>query len=324
MLFELLNDNGTDKKIFMLALVLLPFLLAFAALKLGRDILPKDHGKADVADGMQSAGKPTGGGVIFVTVFTLVCALLIPMNTERIIYLCAVYLSMLSGFFDDSAKVPWGRVKKGLLDLVIAVGVAYTYCHFNGSDLHIALLDKTFTLPQWLYVILGAALVWGSINVTNCSDGVDGLCGSLSIISIGTAALLVHTLSPDGGFTMMLCVMILCLLAYLWYNANPSRLLMGDAGSRALGVLIAAAMMKTGSPILFLPVCVMLIIDGGASLLKISCIKFLHMKGFMKNITTPIHDHLKKNKKWSAPQVVFRLAIVQLVVNAALLAALIF
>ncbi len=324
MLFELLNDNDVNKRIFMLLFAVLPFLTAFLALKLGRVILPKDHGKADVADGMQSAGKPTGGGIIFISVFTLVCALFVPMSIERIIYLCAIYISMLSGFFDDGAKVPWGRVKKGLLDLVIAVGVSYTYCWFNGSDLHIALLDKTFALPQWLYVILGAALVWGSINVTNCSDGVDGLCGSLSIISIGTAVLLVHTLSPDRSFTMMLAVMILCLLAYLWYNANPSRLLMGDAGSRALGVLLAIAMMKTGSPILFIPVCAMLVIDGGAPLLKISCIKFLHMKGFMKNITTPIHDHLKKNKKWSAPQVVFRLAILQIIINLALLAVLIF
>lgn len=324
MLFELLNDNDVNKRIFMLLFAVLPFLTAFLALKLGRVILPKDHGKADVADGMQSAGKPTGGGIIFISVFTLVCALFVPMSIERIIYLCAIYISMLSGFFDDGAKVPWGRVKKGLLDLVIAVGVSYTYCRFNGSELHIALLDKTFALPQWLYVILGAALVWGSINVTNCSDGVDGLCGSLSIISIGTAVLLVHTLSPDRSFTMMLTVMILCLLAYLWYNANPSRLLMGDAGSRALGVLLAIAMMKTGSPILFIPVCAMLVIDGGAPLLKISCIKFLHMKGFMKNITTPIHDHLKKNKKWSAPQVVFRLAILQIIINLALLAVLIF
>ncbi len=324
MLFELLNNNDVNQKIFLLLFAVLPFAAAFCALKLGRVILPKDHGKADVADGMQSAGKPTGGGIIFISVFTLICALFVPMNIERIIYLCAIYVSMLSGFFDDGAKVPWGRVKKGLLDLVIAVGAAFTYCYFNGSDLRIALLSTTITLPQWLYVILGAALVWGSINVTNCSDGVDGLCGSLSIISIGTAAVLVHTFSPDRDFTMMLAVMILCLLAYLWYNANPSRLLMGDAGSRALGVLLAIAMMKTGSPILFIPVCAMLVIDGGAPLLKISCIKFLHMKGFMKNITTPIHDHLKKNKKWSAPQVVFRLAILQIIINLALLAVLIF
>lgn len=323
MLYDLLvGSAGENKNLFMALLIVIPFFAVFFALKLGRTILPKDHGKAEAVGGMQSAGKPTGAGVIFISAFALMCALIVPMSAERIIYLCGIYLSMLSGFFDDSAKIPWGRVKKGLLDLVIAIGVSYTYCRFNGSRLTIALADMSFELPVWLYVLLGAALVWGSINVTNCSDGVDGLCGSLSVISLGTAAVLINKLCPDEKLVMMLGIMIMCLMAYLWYNSNPSRLLMGDAGSRAIGVLLAIAMMKSGSPILFLPICAMLIIDGGASLVKISCIKFLHMKGFMKNITTPIHDHLKKNKAWSAPQVVFRLAIIQLVISLALIAIL--
>lgn len=323
MLYDLLvGSAGEYKNIFMALLVAIPFFAAFFALKLGKTILPKDHGKAEAVGGMQSAGKPTGAGVIFISAFALMCALMIPMSIERIIYLCGIYLSMLSGFFDDSAKIPWGRVKKGLLDLIIAVGMAYTYCHFNGSTLKIAVADISIQLPVWLYVALGAALVWGSINVTNCSDGVDGLCGSLSIISLGTAAILINKLCPDEKLVMIIYVMIICLMAYLWYNSNPSRLLMGDAGSRAIGVLLAIAMMKSGSPLLFIPVCAMLIIDGGASLVKISCIKFLHMKGFMKNITTPIHDHLKKNAQWSAPQVVFRLAIIQLVVSFAVIAIL--
>lgn len=323
MLYDLLvGSSDALNNIFMALLVLIPFFTAFFALKLGKTILPKDHGKELAVGGMQSAGKPTGAGIIFISIFALMCALIIPMSIERIIYLCGIYLSMLSGFFDDSATIPWGRVKKGLLDLAIAVGMAYTYCHFNGSILKIAIADVSIELPVWLYVLLGAALVWGSINVTNCSDGVDGLCGSLSVISLGTAAVLINRLYPDKDLVMMLYVMIMCLAAYLWYNANPSRLLMGDAGSRAIGVLLAIAMMKSGSPLLFIPVCAMLIIDGGASLVKISCIKFLHLKGFMKNITTPIHDHLKKNKAWSAPQVVFRLAILQLVISIVIIAIL--
>ncbi len=316
MLYHLLNGLGLP------VMLAVAFAAAFSALSLGKTILPKDHGKEDAVGGMQSQGKPTGAGVIFISVFAFVCALFVPLNTERIIYLAAVFLSMLSGFFDDSAKIPWGRVKKGLLDLVIAVGTSFTYCHYNGTDLDFALFGASAALPRWLYVALGAALVWGSINVTNCSDGVDGLCGTLSMISLGTAALLIGRLCPDSGFIMMIAVMIMCILAYLWYNANPSRMLMGDAGSRAIGVLLAIAFMKSGSPLLYVPACAMLIIDGGASLVKISCIKFLNMKQFMKNIRTPIHDHLKKNKEWSATQVVFRLGVIQLAIAALLISAL--
>ncbi len=316
MLYHLLNGSGLP------VMLAVAFAAAFLALRLGKTILPKDHGKEDAVGGMQSQGKPTGAGVIFISVFAFVCALFVPLSTERIIYLAAVFLSMLSGFFDDSAKIPWGRVKKGLLDLVIAVGTAFTYCHYNGTDLNFALFDVSVQLPRWLYVALGAALVWGSINVTNCSDGVDGLCGTLSMISLGTAAVLIGRLCSDSGFIMMIAVMIMCILAYLWYNANPSRMLMGDAGSRAIGVLLAVSFMKSGSPLLYIPACAMLIIDGGASLVKISCIKFLHMKQFMKNIRTPIHDHLKKNREWSAAQVVFRLGVIQLAIAALLISAL--
>lgn len=315
-----------SERILAIALVLLSFLGAFASLKLLRGILPRDHGKDFAIDGQQSAGKYTGAGVIFITVFVLVCVLIIPMNIERIIYLAGIYLSMISGFLDDSAKVPWGRVKKGLLDLVIAVSMSGAYCYFNKEAVsQTSILGMSFNIPVWLYVILGAALVWGSINVTNCSDGVDGLCGSLSIISLITVALAIWLGSwADNGFIAMIAVMVLCILAYLWYNANPSGMLMGDAGSRAIGVMLAVAMMKTGSPLLFFPICLLLIIDGGASLVKISCIKFLGLKGFMKNIRTPIHDHLKKNSGWSPTQIVFRLAILQTIISLSTVAALYF
>ena len=121
MLYSLIDS----KEIFAVILVVLAFFGAFFSLRLFRGVLPRDHGKDFAIDGQQSAGKYTGSGVIFVTVFALVCALVVPMNLERIIYLAGIYLSMLSGFLDDSAKVPWGRVKKGLLDLVIAFSM---YC----------------------------------------------------------------------------------------------------------------------------------------------------------------------------------------------------
>lgn len=322
----MLQSTIDSEKIIVIALVLFSFFGAFASLKLLRGILPRDHGKDFAIDGQQSAGKYTGSGVIFITVFVLACVLFVPMNVERIIYLAGIYLSMLSGYLDDSAKVPWGRVKKGLLDLVIAVSMSGAYCYFNKDAVASTdIFGMSVNIPVWLYVALGAALVWGSINVTNCSDGVDGLCGTLSVISLMTAGAAVWLSDwSDNGFIAMIAVLVLCIVAYLWYNANPSVMLMGDAGSRAIGVMLAVAMMKTGSPLLFIPVCLMLIIDGGASLVKISCIKFLRMKNFMKNIRTPIHDHLKKNAGWSPTHIVFRLAILQAIVSLTTVAVLYF
>ena len=72
-----------------------------------------------------------------------------------------------------------------------------------------------------------------SINVVNCTDGVDGLSASLAVVSIGTFLLAYG--EELGDYSTAAIVFIGALLAYLWSNAKPSSLLMGDAGSRAMG-----------------------------------------------------------------------------------------
>ena len=96
---------------------------------------------------------------------------------------------------------------------------------------------------------------------------------------------------------------------------------MGDAGSRALGVLLAIIFLMSKNPISFIPMSIVIILDGGLSLLKVSFIRFLKMKNFMKDIRTPLHDHCRKNKNWSDTQVVMRFTIIQLVINIMYLAA---
>ena len=96
---------------------------------------------------------------------------------------------------------------------------------------------------------------------------------------------------------------------------------MGDAGSRAIGVFIAFAILKTGRPLLYIPVALIIIIDGGLGLIKVSLLRFLKIK-IMKNIRTPIHDHVRKNKEWSDSQVVFRFSIIQLMISIAVIYSL--
>lgn len=100
------------------------------------------------------------------------------------------------------------------------------------------------------------------------------------------------------------------LLAYLCFNSKPSTMLMGDAGSRALGFFIAVLAMKSGHPLIYILLALVLIIDGGLGLVKIFLLRFLKIH-VLKNTLTPIHDHVRKNKDWSDTQVVFRFVIIQ-------------
>ena len=91
---------------------------------------------------------------------------------------------------------------------------------------------------------------------------------------------------------------------------------MGDAGSRAMGVFISIAILKSGSPLLYIPVAFVLIMDGGLGLLKVSLIRAFKIH-ILKNTLTPLHDHVRKKLGWSNTQTVFRFAIVQVVVSVA-------
>ena len=284
----------------------------------GINKLPKDHGRAFAHDGVLSAGKPRGAGFIFILIFVIASVIFGRLERELIIYLILTVAAMITGFLDDCAKVSWGELRKGLLDLVIAIMTAITYVNFNGSDVTIALTGTTFTLPPVVYVILAIILVWGSINVTNCADGVDGLSGTLACISLATIYIIMQKNDTAPGFEYMILLFIACILGYLWYNATPSCLMMGDAGSRAIGLFIAIAIMKTGSPFLYLLVAAVLMVDGGIGLVKVSLLRFLNIK-ILTKVRTPLHDHVRKNKKWSNAQTVFKFAIIQIMISAAVL-----
>lgn len=149
-----------------------------------QDKLPRDMGRDFAVDGKLSAGKPRGAGFLFVLVFIVAALLFAPFEMEWFIYLVLVAASMLTGFLDDCAKKPWGEYKKALLDLVIAVMIAVTYINYNGTEIYLIFIDKTIELPVVVFGILAVALVWGSINVTNCADGVDGLSATLTSITL--------------------------------------------------------------------------------------------------------------------------------------------
>ena len=276
--------------------------------------LPKDIGRDYAHDGKLSAGKPRGAGIIFILVFFVSAVIFAYLDIEIFIYHILVLAAMLTGYLDDASKAPWGEYKKGLLDLIIAIATAVTYLYFNGNSVRLAIFDVSFNIPYVLYGILIVVLIWTAINVTNCADGVDGLSGTLTIItlvSIYIANRLLGTASDVNYLILLFCV---CILGYLWFNATPSKLMMGDAGSRSMGLFIGLMSLKSGSPLLFLLFGIVLILDGGLGLIKVTLLRFFKIH-ILKNIRTPLHDQVRKVNGWSNTQTVYRFAIIQIIIS---------
>ena len=283
-LVSVVGQRGVDAAAFLLA-----FALTALTDSLFHNKLPHDHGREFAVNGGLSKGKARGSGLIFVLCIALVSLAFLPFRVEYVIYTVLLIASMLSGYFDDAAEKAWNEYKKGIIDFVIAVVAGVTYLNFNGCG--VQFLQWSFTLPYAVYLLLIVILIWASINVVNCTDGVDGLSASLAVVTIGT---------------------------YLMANAKPSTLLMGDAGSRAMGFFIAILSLKCGHPFAFLLAAIVFIVDGSLGILKISLKRFLHIS-ILKNTRTPLHDHVRKNKGWSDEQVVARWLILQCVASALLL-----
>lgn len=279
-------------------------------------LLPKDAGRAYAHDGKLSAGKPRGAGFIFVLVFLGVSLLFGDITRENLIYLVLITAAMMTGFLDDCAKTPWGEYKKGLLDFLIAVMIAVTFVNFNSTTVYLAMTNQTIEIPPVIFGLLTVILVWVSINVTNCSDGVDGLSGTLSIVSLLTLYIIMKLAGTDMEFGYFVLLFVTCILGYLWFNATPSILMMGDAGSRAMGLVIAIAALKCRSPFLYLLAALVLILDGGLGLVKVALLRFLKIK-ILANTRTPLHDHVRKVWNWSNTQAVYRFAIIQIVISVA-------
>ncbi len=287
----------------------------------GKKFLPSDHGRAFAVNGQLSKGKPRGAGMIFVFIFAISALIFVEFTVENLIYIVLIMLARLFGYLDDRSKKPWSDYLKGALDLVLSIAAALTYVAYNGTTVHLYVFDEiSFTMPVVPFVILAVILIWVSVNVTNCSDGVDGLCTSLSLVTLvsiyGVCKFNAITFGLDSSQTThMIILFCSTLAAYLWFNAPPSKMLMGDAGSRAIGFFIALLCLKTGTPFVFVPVALVLILDGGLGLIKIFLLRFFKIK-ILVNTRTPLHDQMRKVRGWSDSQVVFRFVIVQAIVSA--------
>ena len=271
-------------------------------------LLGHDRGRKYAQGSAVNIGKPTGVGFYFTMVFAVASAVTCYFQPSFIMLIAAVVASMMTGFLDDRSKTAWGEYIKGLLDFIMSLTGAFLCVWFYGSDFVIAVTGTKIVIHPAVAYVLAVILFVVSINATNATDGIDGLSGSLSILSIATLFALsaINTGLADCNKNGLISglIMISVLIAYLIFNFNPSKMLMGDAGSRALGFFIAFYAIYLKIPFAYLIVGLPFICDGGISIFKITVGRLTKKKIIpFKNITTPLHDELRKNRGFKVRKV---------------------
>ena len=313
---------------FAITLILLKFLPG------EKIILGHDRGRKYAQGSEVNIGKPTGVGFYFVLVFLLVssifCFLISPITSDKGFLesgnvvtglgfgLLAVLAEMVTGWLDDRSKNAWNEYIKGALDFVVSLIAGFIVVHFFGTRVYLAISGTYFDIHPVLFYILAVLLFVVSINATNATDGIDGLSGSLSVIAVITTFImgfLAKSLFDDNAL-LLVVFFVPALIAYLIFNFNPSKMLMGDAGSRSLGFFIAFFLIYCRIPLLYFIVGLPFLCDGGISIVKITVGRLTKKKIILfKNITTPLHDELRKNRKFSVKKVWFTLVIAATVIN---------
>jgi phospho-N-acetylmuramoyl-pentapeptide-transferase len=356
----------------------LSLILSFIMLPKLWNRLPQDRGKSLTPDGKQSAGKPTGAGIIFFLAALPVLVLVLPvlpsahhafvgenggfswkgfsmLLSKEWLSVGCIYLAMVCGYLDDRAVKPWSRGRKLVLDAFVSILAGLALCNFQSMELWFPFTKAVVVVPWPVYTLVAAFVIAVSLNVTNCSDGIDGLLGTQTVISLllltvflygvvgheKIASYLLIPHNPDGAvWAIMTSTFVGALLAYLWFNAEPSSVLMGDAGSRGLGMLIGIIIMVIGNPFIIFAIMPVVLFDGACGLIKIIYLNFLKKigKGVAKipvnkeerkalpwhhiiafAFRCPIHDHCRKELGWSKVQVVIRFMIIQIVLIPTLL-----
>ena len=275
-----------------LGYLLLPVLHALKAGQSIREIGPTWHNK--------KAGTPMMGGLMFVLAAVICLLCNIPFVTDYSVYF--VLLLSLSfgavGFVDDFTKLKKkqneGLTSKQKFMLQLAVSALFLYIMYrNGSlscALYIPFVDVSFQIHPLLYIFFAMFVMLGCDNAVNLTDGVDGLCGSVTIpVMIFFTAAAVSM----GKFDLALLPASLAgaLVAYLFYNWHPAKVFMGDTGSLFLGGAVCALAFALDMPLVLILVGFIYICETVSVIMQVSYFKLTHGKRIFK--MTPIHHHFE-------------------------------
>ncbi len=289
--------------------------------------LPVDRGREYAIDAEKSIGKPISAGALFIPMFIIISLLVVPFDWKFLEILLCVTTAMIVGYLDDRAQDGWSEYTLGAIDLVLAFLASMAICQLADFVIWLPLLKDTVTIPPFLFILGATPLIWISINATNCSDGVDGLSASLSAISmlflggtlyviVGHADIASYLLVPHyeqgADWAILSFVLLGCLAGYLWHNSYPSAVLMGDSGSRPIGLMLGVLVLACGNPFLILVVAFVVLVNGATGLVKVALLRFFKI-GIFSNIRYPLHDHVRHNMGWSNTQVLVRFMIIQAV-----------
>lgn len=246
-----------------------------------------------------------GGGLLTLSGFAAV-------SGQRLVYtklfsgLLMALVFGLIGFMDDYIKVVKKRNKglsvgqKTILQvLAMAAYLLSLYIASNGTPRMFIPFVGNVDLG-FFYWIFGAAVIYATVNAVNFTDGIDGLCTSVTAtvaVAFGVAAFMKELF----GFSVLSAALAGSLLGFLMWNRNPAKVIMGDTGSHFLGGLVVALAYAIDCPLILVLFGLIYVIEGLSDVIQIGYFKLTNGKRVFK--MAPIHHHFEMSG-WKEKKIV--------------------
>ena len=270
-------------------------------------------------------GTPTMGGLLIIFAAVIPIAFVSLYTLPGMTILLATLACAAIGFADDFLKVRKrrslglsGRWKMlGLVAITAGVGWATTRIGYIDTEIYFPLIDINIDL-QWLYFPFLFLVIAGTANGVNLTDGVDGLAAGTCAISLMTL-LAIATIdwvrSADSvaarsdeylDIAIVGAALIGGVIGFLWFNAFPAELFMGDTGSMALGGAIATLAILTETEVLLLFIGGVYLVEALSLMIQVASFRRTGRRVFLM---APIHHHFEM-KAWSETKIMVRFWIV--------------
>jgi phospho-N-acetylmuramoyl-pentapeptide-transferase len=260
------------------------------------------------------AGTPTMGGLLIFTAVAIPYLVLSDRDTQSLAIFGVAIGCAAIGFVDDYLKISRRRSLglsaryKLLLQLGLALGLWYVARHSVGLDssLELRISHASLDIPDAVYPLVIFLVIAGSSNAVNLTDGLDGLAaGCCAIVLLAYTAITFITTGQHSLSLLSACLVGGC-IGFLWFNAFPASIFMGDTGSLGLGGAIGALAVMTQTEILLIITGGIFVIEALSVALQVATFKMLRRRVLLM---APVHHHFEL-MAWSETKIMLRFWII--------------
>lgn len=274
-------------------------------------------------------GTPTMGGITFIISICLACVFTLIMNAAADNFLditgetqtklwAGLIMALLFGtigFADDYIKVVKKRnlgltiIQKTIVQVLVCAGYLLSLYLSMGKDPYMYIpFYGNVPLGFWFW-ILGICVLYGAINAVNFTDGVDGLCSSVTV-TCAFGFIVIALLNKVFGMGILAAALIGGCAGFLVWNKHPAKVFMGDTGSMFLGGMVVALAYAIDCPWILLFLGLIYVIEALSDVIQIGYFKITHGKRIFK--MAPIHHHFEMSG-WGENKIVTVFSVVNLI-----------